>query len=71
MSKGCAGSTAKITRAHLDAVYLALGKVKQNSKMEDLLLPVQQMLQWDKDAGGFRGVMGWDNECKHWVVFSR
>ena len=61
----------KLTRAHLDAVFLAFGKPKQTGKMQDLVQPAQEMLKWDAGTGIFGGVLGWDDDRKHWVVLSQ
>ncbi len=62
---------SKITRAHLDAVFLAFGKPKQTGKMQDLVQQAQEMLKWDAGTGIFSGVLGWDDDSKHWVVLSQ
>jgi len=71
LRKAGAGQGAKITRAHLDAVFLAFGKTRNNARMEDMLSPVQDLLQWDALSGAFVGTLGWDAERKHWVVFTQ
>jgi len=55
---------------NLDAVFCAMGKPKNTAKMEDLVVPVQQLLRWDAAAAAFPGVMGWDEEKKCWGIFS-
>ena len=60
---------AKITRDHLESVFVATGQRVPEGRMESLLQAAQELTRWDEEALVFRSRLLWNDDRKSWWFF--
>jgi hypothetical protein len=60
---------AKITKAHLEAVFIATGQKIPESRLDLLLPAAQEVTKWDSDSFRFRSRLLWNDDRKTWWFF--
>ena len=62
---------ARITKEHLESVFIATGQKVPGAKLDDLLPLAQEAIRWDCNALQFTAQMMWNEERQAWGFFTQ